>query len=715
VPPGVIVLDVGWRSAIDRGLLRIDGGGARQTISVPDPTLLVHLLGLPAFDGSLVVRAAFSVADDSGESIAGAFATGLFVDGRRAPALAAGLAGVWASALGRPAVVRRDLIIQSMVIARRAGVAFTESEHEDDLVNATEGTAERLLAGTERGDSFTLPRRRGLEGPTERDAVAGRLQTLLRDVRRALGEHDWHVEWADDGRRMWLVRVRAIRRPTRRNETFTAAGHREVLPDPPSRFTTSLIASRADRLFGAFQALDPGLPARRPLVEVFRGRPFINLSLVRETLRRWGLPTRMVTESVGAPVDREFGTCSRRLLRRGRVLLGIGRLHLSAVAAARQAAAELEARAERPVASIAAAVEGLKEAYLALAGGMISLAAASAPALFVLRRAGVRTGMSGRAARGAGATMLAELAPLHGLGSRPGVRPALERGELPDDDAFRSAFASWLSRHGHRGVYESDVARPRYREEPAPLLRSLTTGPLAPAKAPPASLRQRLLAPLVWHVTRTEAAREDLRSAAMVAYERLRAAILDRARALARDGLLPSPEAIWQLEVDEVARLDEGFRPGADFWRARATEVASARDYDFPDVFRRFDDLEAFRVRREPVSRPGKMRGMPLTHGTARGRAWVLTAPSVDLPAGLQPEETILVARAVDWGWLPTFSRVAGVVVELGGDLTHGSIVLREVGLPAITGVQGATLLVRTGERLVLRTDEGVVERARES
>jgi pyruvate,water dikinase len=106
------------------------------------------------------------------------------------------------------------------------------------------------------GDTFAVPRLRAGEGPTEGDPVVARLQLLLRGVRGALGEGDWDVEWADDGIRCWLVQARPVTRPTRRNEAFTAATHREILPDPPSRFMTSLIASSADELFASFRRID---------------------------------------------------------------------------------------------------------------------------------------------------------------------------------------------------------------------------------------------------------------------------------------------------------------------------------------------------------------------------------------------------------------------------------------------------------------------------
>ena len=714
VPPGAIVLDEGWRSAIERGLVRIKGTGSRQSVSVPDPTLLVHLLGLPRLDEFLAIRSAFSLEDGEGESQAGAFVTGLFVDGRRSAAVAAGLAGVWASAFGLPRGVRRDVIIQAMVAARRGGVAFTEREHEDDVVNATGGTAQRLLGGKVPGDAYVLPKRRGAERPTESDPVAARLQVLLRGVRGVFGESDWDVEWADDGERIWLVQVRAVSRPTRRDEAFTAAGHREILPDPPSRFTTSLIASCADRLFDFYRGLDDGLPASRPLVEVFRDRPFVNLSLLTDMMRRWGLPTRLVTDSIGGVSDRDFELQPVRLLRHLPVLLRLARAQLGAAASARRAASDVLARTESFLPRLPEAIEVVRAVHASLATGMFSLTIAMSVPLALLRRAGVLTDAAARW-RSAGDDMVEELGRLRqAVFLRPELVPALERKERPGDERFGREFAAFLSRHGHRGIYESDLSRPRYREDPAPLLRSLASPPSPLPPPSPPSLCERLLLPLVWQVGAALRARETLRSAAMVSFGRVRAVVLTRARDLVLDGCLPAAEAIWQLDMDEVIRLDEGFRPDAEFWRRRSAEIEAARGYDFPEVFHRFDDVESFRAEAVPKVSAERLRGVPLTRGQARGRAWVLAEPSVELPEGFSPGETILVARAVDAGWIPTFARVAGVVVELGGDLSHGSIVLREIGLPAVTAVRGATRSFRTGDGVLLRADEGVVERVRE-
>jgi phosphohistidine swiveling domain-containing protein len=711
VPSGVIVPHEALSEALGRGLARIVGHSGPRSLAIPAPATLVGFLGLDTLSGRLAVRSAFSAEDRDKESLAGLFASGLFVDARAPAAVAAALAGVWASAFRQPGRFRRDVIVQAMVDAGQAGIAFTEREFEDDLVNATEGTAERLVAGQVTGESFLLPKLRRGERPTEADGTRARLQALLRGVRRVFGEGDWDVEWADDGRETWLVQVRPVTRPTRRNEIFTFANQREILPDPPSRFMTSLIGACAGGLFAYYRRFDRALPARRSFIEVFRGRPFINLSLLTEMMRRWGLPTRLVTDSIGGAADRDFDPQPLRLLRSAPVLVRLSLAQLGATASARRAGRDILARTASPPPHLSQAVDVLAWLYAALVAEMFSLTAAMSGPLAILRRFGVLAEVASRW-RSEATEMVDGLAALHArVVASPALRPVLEQGEHPDDPGFARAFSDWIARFGHRGTYESDIARPRYRDTPGPLLRSLASPSVEPRRPQRWSFRAVLLAPVVWQATRTVSSREQLLSTAMTGFDRLRGALLARATALAKDGALPEPEALFQLSVEEVLGLESGFRPDEAFWRERRGETELLRAYDFPDLFHRFDDLEAFRARRESGISPVRLRGIALTTGRRRGRAWVISEPSVDPPPGWRPEETILVARAVDAGWIPTFALVGGVVVEMGGDLSHGSIVLREMGLPAVTNVRGASHALRTGDHVLLSADDGLVER----
>ena len=103
------------------------------------------------------------------------------------------------------------------------------------------------------------------------------------------------------------------------------------------------------------------------------------------------------------------------------------------------------------------------------------------------------------------------------------------------------------------------------------------------------------------------------------------------------------------------------------------------------------------------------LRGLPLTVGRVTGSAWVLDEPGTALPAGFDRRTTVLVARSIDAGWITTLESVAAVVVEIGGDLSHGSILVRELGLPAVTNVAGATRRLTTGQEITVDAGAGTV------
>jgi pyruvate,water dikinase len=104
------------------------------------------------------------------------------------------------------------------------------------------------------------------------------------------------------------------------------------------------------------------------------------------------------------------------------------------------------------------------------------------------------------------------------------------------------------------------------------------------------------------------------------------------------------------------------------------------------------------------------MRGLPASAGVVEGRARVVLRE--DEMDTLLPGE-VLVVHTTDVGWTPLFLVAAGVVTELGGPLSHAAVVAREFGVPSVVNVEGATRAIRTGDRLRVDGDRGVVERVR--
>jgi pyruvate,water dikinase len=470
---------------------------------------------------------------------------------------------------------------------------------------------------------------------------------------------------------------------------------------------TSVVESCAYDLYGYYRDFDPSLPQGRPFIEIFHGRPYINLSLMAETMRHWGLPTRLVTDNIGGASDQNYG------MNYGRVTLKTFRFNLPRQAfaqmasprRARLAVAQIQPRVDPSTLNLTAWIEEARRLYIALVRHMFALLAASGPIVSLLAQAGVLAELNAHHETVSTRNFRAQEAMRAYAIAHPEVCAALHSGNVPDDDGFRLLWDAYLREYGHRGPYESDLSRPRDSEQPTQLLRSLANPPLELPSKPRRGLKARLLSPLWWQASRVISAREQWRHEVMRGFAAVRAGLLQSAAPFVELGALPDLDHLWLLRVDEVRRLETGWLPGSGFWHDRYKEIERLAAINPPDMIRRFQSLS------ETTSpkHNGALHGIPLTRGEITGRAWVLHEPAYALPEGFDRRSTILVARSIDVGWVGTFGLVAGVAVETGGHLSHGSIVLREIGLPAVTNAAGATNLIVTGDQITLNAERGVV------
>lgn len=708
VPQGYIVLDSVWHLALQNNLIHIEDGAVTST----DPKGFYAALNLPEFPkkATVAVRSAFTVEDKPSESMAGHFATVTDVDPTKADAFIAALCEVWASSLEYDDI-RRDVLVMQMVDAKHAGVAFTETNYEDDYVNYTEGTAEKLLSGEEPGEIAEVRKLRLYEKADREEGTArteatwqDRLQILLRRVRDLFGESNWDVEWADDGIHCYLLQVRPITAGVRRNELFTLANHKEILPQLPSRYMVSLIESVAEDLYDWYRQFDSDLPKHRPFIEVFKGRPYINLSLMTETVRSLGLPTQLVTDSIGGDEGNTSGFRLKRALAKLPSLAQFGLAQLSAVKSAQETGKAISQKTQSPGDTFTEVNNTMRWTYTTLVREMFNLTQAMSLPLAQLRRSGKLAEMAA-ASRSISTQMMDDLAPLREYAAQhPEILEKLANGEMPNDPEFKRRWGLYLTKYGHRGIYESDVARPRYHEAPAPLLVAVADENRVPERAP---VDEDALGRIAKQAKRLIEAREQLRHDAMRGFDRIRRRMLALADEAVERGQLPNRDALWLLTLEEVGLLAVDWTPPAGFFEEREKEIESLAAYDMPDVLRRNDDPEAYNLEFDPNSE--RLGGMSLVAGELTGKAWVLQEPSVQLPDGFTPDETILVARSVDSGWIPTFAKVAAVVVETGGDLSHGSIILRELGIPSATNVKTATRVFNTGDDVRLDGGSGTV------
>jgi pyruvate,water dikinase len=254
--------------------------------------------------------------------------------------------------------------------------------------------------------------------------------------------------------------------------------------------------------------------------------------------------------------------------------------------------------------------------------------------------------------------------------------------------------AEFIAKFGHRGPREMELNQPRYLES-APL----------PAHAKPQRPRGdahgegKFIATSkhVDQLRRFVALRESAKHAFMLGTFRLRRMLLELdSRFCLRGG-------IFFLTPEELPRLAGGDDLSATI-AARRRRWAVLKSLPAPAVLFS-DDLEAIGRLSPPTTTVRSIHGVAVSHGVAEGPAVVLTEPTT-----VESDEPyVLVCPSSDPAWTPLLLGACAVVMETGGVLSHGAIVAREFGLPAVGGVPAATSRFRSGERLHVDAGQGTV------
>jgi pyruvate,water dikinase len=320
------------------------------------------------------------------------------------------------------------------------------------------------------------------------------------------------------------------------------------------------------------------------------------------------------------------------------------------------------------------------------------------------------------------------------------AQPTLERIRVAlQGTAFLAAFERFLEQYGHRGRYEYDWSLPRYREDPTPLLQTLRAH-LADRPGPQdqATPEQRereaerawaaFEARLSWWqrltmlpavrravatIKRYYVWREQVRSDLVHILEVLREWHLVLAGRFVERGWLSHTEDYFLVHYREIAPVLRGTVPPDSLRRIvvdRRNEQDGHRRMRLP-LLMRVSELPA-------LIRGNAMTGGAAAGGTLTGQPVSVGVVEADVVVVRDPGDfsrmkrgCILVAPATDPSWTPLFTLASGVVVEVGGVLSHASTIAREYGIPALANVKNATRLLRTGERIRLDATTGRIDR----
>jgi pyruvate,water dikinase len=668
---------------------------------------------------------------------------------------------------------RIAVLVQQMVRAVRSGVAFTVNPvtgANEIVINSTEGLGEALVSGQVTPDEEHLPKTDQSSLAKLLVGIEG-LYGTAQDVEWCFdGEHYWIVQSRPVTTKV-PVQVTPARVVVsgRREIEWTRANLAEVLPDqlsPQALETYVTFLNAAERaFFGGLLAPESQLG---PIIKAFYGRLYFNLSQLRHVTESAGAAFANTLRSLGHPEqihpDDEIAP-KVSLVRFLRIIPDIVRLtryDLGMAGVFRRHQERVEAAVERLSRVDLHAISD-QEIWAAIQWWVDSAPEAIPPVLVMsgvqgredqIRKACARVGFAydklvypnlAAGERSVSSQQAFDLIRLAGVARHEPRTTAYLRandGTFTDvrgalaGTRFLSEFDDFLGRYGHRGRYESDWSIPRMRENPATVLfairEQLNAEPQDPAVL---ARRQSAEAAAAWRafesrltrwqrwtllprVRRTLAQlkqqylwREAVRSDLTRVLAALRLYHLTLASRFVERSWLDRPDDYFLLLLGEVkqACLEPARGPELKAIAARrAEERAAERDLQMPLFMResQLPSLMAADLRTDQFV--DALTGLCVSPGVVEAEVVVMRDPG---EFATMKRGAILVAPATDPSWTPLFTLASGVIVEVGGMLSHASTIAREYGLPALANVKSATRILKTGDRVHLDASGGVVRR----
>ena len=667
-----------------------------------------------------------------------------------------------------------SVVVQNMVPAASAGVLFTADpvtgRRDRIVIDAVEGLGEALVSGHASPDHYVLDRsgttrETELEGETAILSEVARQKLLASALSAEAAEgYPLDLEWAVDAQDEihWLQARPITHLPPDPNELdtpiadpthiYTRCNVGEMFPGACTPLSYSFTARSIDvgmqRMHVQVGIQDAVVPSMRFLI-IHSGHLFLNLSTMSETATHalGSSADQMALSVCGRPIT-EFTICgSDPPPRLRRIANGIRYLgYLFSQPKARREMSRLVAELRFPESETAA--EAWQEIdrrfqfiYDAMNYHLISSASSGVltPTLLGVIAGGIDASEEDHAtvaALLAGAENVESadiIAGAERIQERIAAHPnadvsfthaepeaALDWIRSPEAGEARNEFERYLQRHGHRAIKELELRQPEWRADPMPLIKSLqvplrqrvsgSTKPLRPDRAPAPKVG-RAVALLTRMARQAVRSREETKSGLVAVATGFKEAYRSLAKLLVNTGLLPDHDAVFFLTHEELGRLSRNAEPGlAATALARREAFAQQETFEFPDVFQ--GEPPRLRIDLEAADSEGMVRGSPVSRGRVVGVARIVR--SLEEAEGLERGE-ILIAPITDVGWTPYFSLISGLVTDIGSAVSHGAVVAREYGLPAVVNTRVGTRVFQTGDRVVLDGELGIVRLANDN
>src|SRR5665648_57303 len=293
--------------------------------------------------------------------------------------------------------------------------------------------------------------------------------------------------------------------------------------------------------------------------------------------------------------------------------------------------------------------------------------------------------------------------------------------DLKGKDEFKRLFKTFMDIYDMRAAGEIDIAKERWIEDPKPLAKSILAivktseegihrkeykVTIEKAKkaveefikevdAKHGKVKGKIVRRFIRILRNVLPTREHPKYLIMKMILVFKRAFLQEAKILVEKGYLVEEKDIFYLNFWELYSAIQNNESLRELASQRKEEYVHYRKLSTPRVLT--SDGEEIKAGYKKENMPeGALLGSPVSSGVIEGIARVITDPTQE---SINKGE-ILVAPFTDPGWTPLFINAAGLVMEIGGLLTHGTVVAREYGIPAVVGVSEATKKIKTGQKI---------------
>ncbi|MFY0570150.1 phosphoenolpyruvate synthase [Archangium lansingense] len=304
--------------------------------------------------------------------------------------------------------------------------------------------------------------------------------------------------------------------------------------------------------------------------------------------------------------------------------------------------------------------------------------------------------------------------------------------KLKGGQEARDAIYAYLDKYGMRCAGEIDITRPRWREKPTTLVplilgniknfapsaggQKFEQGRQAALKKEQELLERLKQLPdgeqkaertkqMISLVRNFIGYREYPKYGIVGRYFVYKQALLKEAERLVRANVIQEKEDIYYLTFEELRDVVRTYKLDYQLISKRKDEHALYEKLTPPRVITSDGEIIAGAYKRDNLP-AGAIVGLPVSSGVVEGRARVV----LNVEDAVLEEGDILVTAFTDPSWTPLFVSIKGLVTEVGGLMTHGAVIAREYGLPAVVGVEHATRRIKDGQRIRVHGTEGYVE-----